>query len=302
MRWEYHGRPELLVVFFPQFPNVGVLMNLLTFSRLWRAGRALSLAIMTISFAHLLAPNGQGQTGQASQEHDRTGSSVPASGGAGQTAPLAPPAGKAMVYVYRPSNHDKDVQLPIYLNGYYVITLEPSTYANGVVPQGKLVVAAIDSKSLFYSTYERTGRWLTLPGCGTLDQKRLDSLGEVAEKQQADLARCKRSLSEILVMIGNSQSGGAIPAEMIRACNFSGGYNQLDLTNCDAEMDGALNFVNQTVGGSYVPPPRITIDVEAGKTYYLRWTRYHNKSDKIEVVDSATGANETSKLQRTTAR
>ncbi|MGP8173703.1 MAG: hypothetical protein ACLP7O_04040, partial [Terracidiphilus sp.] len=65
---------------------------------------------------------------------------------------------------------------------------------------------------------------------------------------------------------------------------------------------GALNFVNQTVGGIYAPPARITIDVEAGKTYYLRWTKYHAKLDKIEVVDSVTGANETSKLQPTAAR
>jgi hypothetical protein len=277
-------------------------MIIWTFSSFWRAGRALAMAILAICLAFLLSPNGKGQTSQASQEHGVTGSSLPASSAVEQSALSAPPAGKAMVYIYRPSNHDKDVQLPIYLNGYYVITLEPSTYANGVVPQGKLVVAAIDSKYLFYSTYERTGRWLSLPGCGTLDQRRLDSLGEVAEKQKTDLARCKKSLSEILVMIGNAQSSGVASTEVIRACNFSGGYNQLDLTNCDTEMDGALNFVNQTVGGSYVPPPRITIDVEAGKTYYLRWTKYHSKLDKIEVVDSATGANEISKLQRTTAR
>ena len=247
--------------------------------RRWQAGRVLTVAVFAVSFAFLFSLHAQGQS-----------------------APSVSSAGRATVYVYRPSNRDKDVELPIYMNGHLVTSLEPSTYAKGVAPQGKLVVAAIDSKYQFFKYFERNGRWLSLPGCGTLDQYRLDSLGEVEVKQQEDLARCKDSLKKIQVMIGFAQSGGSGAAEMIRACNFTGGYNQLDLTNCDAEMDGALNFVSQTVGGSYTPPARITIDVEAGKTYYLRWTKIHAKPDKIEVVDSVTGADEISKLQPAAAR
>lgn len=282
-------------------------MNLLTFSRLWRAGRAgraLAAVILAISFALLLAPNGQGQTSQASQEQDRAVSSVPASGAAEKYESSALPADKATVYIYRPDNQDKNLQLPIYINGFFVATLEPSTYSKGVTPPGKLVIAALDTKYHFLGSYERNGRWLSLPGCGALDQKRLDTLGEVAERQQTDLALCKKSLSGLLVLLGNAQTGGPVSSDVIRVCQFSGGggYDQLDLTNCNTEMDGALNFVNQTVGGSYVPPPRITIEVEAGKAYYFRWSRHRTKPDTIELVDSVTGANEVGKLQRSTIK
>jgi len=185
-----------------------------------------------------------------------------------------------------------------------------------------------------------TGRWASVPGCAGLDLRLAFGAlasGATADTQRTDTTPCKDALREAVAAIGadlgdtlNLPGGPQIlalnkggvafslgssssittwrssgpSAEVIRLCNLQiqrrGRYNPDDAYDCHREMSAALAILAGTL-----PAARIGIEVEAGKTYYVKWyfkTGWKTAGGNLELVNATTGAKEIHKLHPAKAR
>jgi len=216
-----------------------------------------------------------------------------------------------MVYVYR---HDKHIENAIniagrrkgglysaaerslvFVNRDIVAVLRQSTYAQVRLRRGSAVFAGtlVDIPS-------SSGRWASLPGCAGLDLLRLGGV------RQSDMDGCEASLSATLTAMKNAR-WGALTHSLVELCRLNyyayvparpgipghtEGYSLDEFNGCVGEMSNALGMLNQTLLGAGT-----SVDLEAGKTYYVKWSQPTPNNVEISLVGEATGAKEMRGLQ-----
>jgi hypothetical protein len=136
----------------------------------------------------------------------------------------------------------------------------------------------------------------------------------LGEAKLVDVARCEGALREgalreAEVTINQTLVKYTPTDEVIRLCELLpiyGGtftirrregvtlYDARAAASCRDEMGNALSMLTQTT--PFLIGSRIDIEVEAGKTYYVKWFVSH-LSQKMELVDAAKGAKEIIRLR-----
>jgi hypothetical protein len=200
------------------------------------------------------------------------------SAGAGQSAAQQPSAGMGRIDFYRRGRILGAItHFSVYVGDKFLAEIHNDTYASMEVPAGPVVITAaspITGKHRLPSG----GEWDSLPGCAGLKWRRL------ALEAATDIGQCRASLGALNDECGGSNSttaGGALRTLTIRvpACNYKlhGSYYANEL----------LAMAPLTV--------RLPVEVEAGRTYYVRWSlalTNHPLAYKLELVDEATGTKE----------
>jgi hypothetical protein len=209
------------------------------------------------------------------------------------SATSAPSIGKATIYVYRKGSMVGAIALPsIFVNGDRLAELHNSNYALARVPVGMAAVAAtqipegdfLDSRGNRFRLPGPKSNVSTLPGCEGLDFVRMWVLGDYSAVQRVDSKRCGDSLRAARARISVDLGSPGPSEEVINLCSlgfsragsagrmsWTSGYDRGDVASCGRAIDGAIVMLN-TTSQPVSTPTRISIDVESGKTYYIRWS------------------------------
>jgi len=204
-----------------------------------------------------------------------------------------PAPSNARVFVYRKGGIVGGGADPlVYVNDYLLAELHPSEFASVEVPPGKVViVGAYTTRIRGVDLPTPTGEWASLPGCAQLNWRRL------AAAAPSDIALCRDGLSKLSKECGARPSHNPF-AMTIPACNpkLNGLSNDWPgLLGHAGVVRYALNGApeNKRISGSVSAP--LWIEVEAGKTYYVRRVTTAVMG-KFEVVDTPTGIEEMKQL------
>jgi cytohesin len=214
-----------------------------------------------------------------------------------------PPAGKALVYVYRHRKISTTHPL-IFVNDYLLAEMHNSNYAAIYVPQGAMVVAATIPTEKYFTVPSPTGEWASLPGCRDLDWRRL------AGGRPRDIQVCTHELWVLVRECASytTESGCRGPGcLLITTRHVPACYNKLFGFSPDTFelLDLALGLRPILKGAPLAPAPRnpyqqldasefdtaLRMEVEAGKTYYIRYSLARAEG-KFEVAGESTGAKE----------
>jgi len=214
--------------------------------------------------------------------------------------PAPPPApDKSLVYVYREGSMVGAVGRPlIFVNGYFLAEMHNSNYAPIEVPRGAVVISSTYARTNAVNFPETKGPWASLPGCAGLDWRRL------AMAPPADIGLCRSGLIDLLGKCGaytevlGCQLRGCVWWVTTRfpACNPTlNGFSAdaLYLLDLAGPLRLALDGGPQRRSQLLIAPLRV--QVEAGKTYYVRWS-ISTSGGSLRVVDSTAGAKEIRKL------
>jgi HEAT repeat protein len=195
---------------------------------------------------------------------DQESKAAPTSGG--------PPETQALVYVYRRQHLPPPaLYISIFVNHVDLGNLNNNSYVQLSVPTGKAAVIAThadDRDSLRRATS-------TFPECADL----LSDACVVAVREAYD-ATTAISKPELVFRICQIRTYGK---------GFDGKilYNAEDLQTCNIFWGRAAATLRNTLARK-----PLEIEVEAGKTYYVKWSVHSFTGVKMEVVDAKTGAKE----------
>jgi hypothetical protein len=309
-------------------------MILLTFNRIRQTKRIFAVGILAICIALWFVPVGHGQTDQTSQGPDRANKTLPANGDQVQFQTSPQSAGEATIYVYRGRRpgfgtlQGLDRYAAVFVSGNHYATLDPFTYMQAKVPQGKVFVVGPGSMFIVrgrnvneeFRSYIfnhglplTTGPWASLPECSGLDLRRaLFVSGAPVEAQRVDSTPCEGALQRAIARIEPSLTGSAPSKEATWLCGLryysavshadsrgfysaTAGYSREEVASCKTQMSIALAILK----GSF-PVSRIAIDVEAGKTYYVKWSyslAQGSEAGQLELMDTTIGAKDIRKCR-----
>jgi len=243
-------------------------------------------------------------------------SNQPVNDAAGKAAEPPSPSGEGTIYVYRTGSIVGALNLPIiYIKGDPLGEgeLRLSHYVQARVPQGTAYVASTIVRAGDLSLYDlapNTKSLAPLSGCAGLDLRRIWALGLIDQVSLAQRTQCENALHEAVAEMDEDQRMKRMTVAGERLCgpikswrtSWSGKmtsdfyivgpreFSTEDLTFCESVMNAGL----AVLAGTLRAPPHIELDVEAGKTYYLRWSTTTKNLMKVE--DAATGAKDIRKL------
>ena len=221
-----------------------------------------------------------------------------------------PSAGTALIYVYRTRQFAGGLVTPvIFMNRDYFFVLRDGTYAPREVPPGTVAVTGAAPNAPQYrgnpaSFYPPPWGLFSLADC-PVDWMHL------GEARSEDVARCVSDLNDTKTALLQFLAASELvePDPRVKRCSHLPNIrtNKLgqqvdywqrgEVTDCLAGVESALAWLTDTV-----PVDRLQFQVEAGKTYYVRWSfswRHHPRPGLFELVDGATGAKETKDLRLT---
>jgi hypothetical protein len=203
------------------------------------------------------------------------------------TASPPPKDGNALIYIYRPENRlSAGSSNIIFVNNYLLAVLHHANYATIEVPQGKVVITGTRLLANV-QVPSTTAYWTTLPGCNELGQ----DWRRFLLASPADITLCYNGLTDLYAR-----------CHIYRT--FMGSYQigsttTIYIPNCNSNLNGlgdAPFLLSLAVLSSReVLPLRFEIDVESGKTYFLKWTTnsWNGSSPvKLVLVDAVKGAKE----------
>jgi hypothetical protein len=201
-------------------------------------------------------------------------------GAAGQATASPTSAGNGIVYVYRKGSIVGTAGRPlIFVNDEYRAELHNSNYASLEVPQGALSITATVSLLKYGRFPPPTGEWASGPGCASVDWRRL------VVAPSGTIARCKDELTSLFMRCGVRWEGVfPIIWAVVPKCNYK-------LNGADA----AFNYAGLAMRPKELAHERLHIEVEAGKTYYVKWSG-SSSGGKMQLQDAAAGAKEIRKL------
>jgi hypothetical protein len=215
------------------------------------------------------------------------------------TASPPPSPGNALLYIYRQGGMVGALGHPVlFVNDYLLAQLYTSNYAAMQVPQGSAAITATFAFQGKLVLPSPIGSWATLPGCVGLDWRRL------AAAPPADITLCRDGLSALYTKCSPivTFSGCALPGCVLTktvhvpACfsDLSGSNDAPFLLDIAQQLPGAL------ANGLPRPPTvnlrtQLRIEVESGKTYYVRWS-VTTSGGKMILVDGPAAEKEIRKL------
>jgi hypothetical protein len=191
----------------------------------------------------------------------------------------------------------------IFIDEYLLAEIGNGSYAKFEVPQGTVVVAATAAYTSHIELPSPTGPgfWRAIPGCVGLDWRRL------AAAEPSDIALCSSGLDSLVRQCGiyttirGCSGPGCVQwiTEHIPACNYK-------LDGCPADIFNLLKLAapvrlaltgSESRGGVAFTTLNavLRVDVEAGKTYYLKWS-VSGSGGKMMLADGPVGAKEIKKL------
>lgn len=188
----------------------------------------------------------------------------------------SPPAGKALVYVYR--GRLLGLGPFFFIDGDFLADFFGPGYTSREVPQGTVVFATLPwSPSSSLSPY-----FLRNSGCeGPHGQiwRHLDVVPDV------DVERCRGELLKALSTVNQNQS-----RYYPEICGDFSLPTRTRALVCAGDLTLALRALMQK------PKELLRIDVETGTTYYVKWSPTRT-GGRMTLMDAATGAKEISGLQ-----
>ena len=222
--------------------------------------------------------------------------------------------GMATVHIYRNEKRGfGNLSAPlVFVNDKFLGLLTEGGSTSVEVPQGTLVVTTTRNVAplemppppLSGSYYSNNANlpgsssqfqsWSSLlPECADLDWHQMRLVGT----QPPEIARCVSALNHAYGATARSLSLNSATDDVIKFCyhpfdlgghEWTPGYNRGYLLECQGYFYRFLSLFNQQVSD------RIDIEVEAGKTYYIRWAPkdWGRRSGVMTAVDAATGAKE----------
>ncbi len=248
---------------------------------------SLRFLILSLTWLAAVCPG----TAQQAKVSQATSGTPGASAGEQPTAP-SPPIGKAIVYAYR-KGHIVGGNTLIFVNGDFLAELHNANFASVEVPQGAMNIASIAAVSILFHFPPAEYYWASGPGCANVNWRRL------FEVSSAAAAPCDNELWSWIRKC--SEDFGP----MRRRCALEIGRMEeaRSLLRLAVEPDAPpLNYF-RNVHQSRERVTRVKTDMQAGKTYYFRWSIPYApfqaaKAPELELVDGETGAKEVSRLRR----
>ncbi len=198
----------------------------------------------------------------------------------GQSASASPPpsADKGLIYFYRKGRMLGAItHFSAYIGDTFLAEIHNNEYASMQVPARQLTITAAQPITGKHHL-PTPGEWASLPGCGGLKWRRL------ALEPITDVQQCSASLQALETECGvsSTSTGGA----GIRTTT-------INVPGCNAKLAGASHAGELLTMASFTA--RLPLQVEAGKTYYVRWSlslTYHPLAYKMELMDPAKGSKE----------
>jgi hypothetical protein len=234
-----------------------------------RACRLVSSALIALAWNSIAT----GKVDEAARLfHDARDNSGPVT----QSAASPAATGTGRLYLYRQGRFlGKITHFSAYVGDTFLAEIHNAEYASMEVPAGTVLITAagpiIGKHHIPFG-----GSWASEPGCAGLKWRRL------ALESIADIEGCKSRIGALANICGSTVEGCFMcPLETIR------------VPGCNYQLNGAsLGYQLLLEVGAAI---RLKLDVEAGKTYYVRWSlslRNHPQPYKMELVDEATGVKE----------
>lgn len=171
----------------------------------------------------------------------------------------------------------------IFVNNYLLAVFHHANYATIEVPQGKVVITGTRLLGNV-QVPSTTAYWATLPGCNELGQ----DWRRFLLASPANITLCYSGLTDL-----NTRC--QIYTSSWESARYI--HRTISIPNCNSNLNGlgdAPFLLSLAVLSSReVLPLRFETDVEAGKTYFLKWSwSKSNPGGKMELMDVVKGAKE----------
>jgi ankyrin repeat protein len=199
--------------------------------------------------------------------------------GSGQSAASSPAVHTGTLYFYRQARIlGKIIHFSAYVDDTFLAEIHNGQFASMEVPEGSVALTAA-TPIIGKHRVPFGGAWASEPGCTGLKWRRL------ALEPIADIEQCRVSIRALAGACGIT----------VETC-FKCVWKTIHTPRCNYQLSGA--DLGYELLEQVATTARLKLDIEAGKTYYVRWSlslTNHPLAYKMEVMDAVTGAKEIKK-------